>query len=382
LKLLSIETTPNPNSMKLILDETLPKGVAITYTHENRGDCPAYIEKILAIPGLSSVFRVADFMAIQRKPTAGWEEILSQVRIVLEDAGLNRTKPEAAGTSDKEWREVTVSVQFFRDLPMLVKVSSGNETTRLPLPERFGQAIERAMGASENMLMERKWIDEGLRYGNLGDVGEALVREISAVYDEKKLQELVERAYHPDLPEKVKASREELGELVQAFESPQWEKRFAALKELGRNATAQIDSQALSLIIRATKDPKMSIRRLAVVFLGLIKTPEVLAPLCEALKDEAVGVRRSAGDALTDLGDRRAIGPMVETLKDPNKLVRWRASRFLYDLGDESALRALREAQDDREFEVAMQVRQAIERIESGKVGHGSVWRQITQGIN
>src|SRR6266508_4795055 len=188
-----------------------------------------------------------------------------------------------------------------------------------------------------------------------------------------------------DLPEKVKASREKPGELVElarAFESPRWEERFAELKELGRDATVQMDSQTLSLIIRATKDPKMSIRRLAVVFLGLIKTREVLAPLCEALKDEAVGVRRSAGDALTDLGDRRAIGPMAETLKDLNKLVRWRASRFLYELGDESALPALREAQDDREFEVAMQIRQAIERIESGKVGQGPVWRQMTQGIN
>src|SRR5437899_9844456 len=368
--------------MKLNLDESMSKGVAITYTRKNIGDCPAYIEKILAIPGVSSVFRLADFMAIQRKPTAGWENILSQARVVLEYASLNNTKPEPAETSDKEWREVMVSRQYFRDLPMLVKVSSGSETTRLPLPERFGQALERAMGASENMLMERKWKDEGPRYGELREVGEAVVREISAVYDEKKLQELVERAYHPDLHEKVEASREELGELASAFESPRWEERFAALKELGRNATAQIDSQALSLIIRATRDPKMSIRRLAVVFLGLIKTPEVLAPLCEALKDEAVGVRRSAGNALTDLGDRQAIGPMVVTLRDPNKLVRWRASRILYELGDESALPALREAQGDLEFEVAMQIRQAIERIESGKVGQGPVWRQMTQGIN
>ena len=382
MKLLSIETTPNPNSMKLNLDESLAKGVAITYTHENKGDGPAYIEKILAISGVSSVFRIADWMAIQRKPTAGWEDILSQTRVVLEYASLNDTKPETPGTSDKEWREVMVSVQYFRDLPMLVKVSSGSETTRLPLPERFGQALERAMGASENMLMERKWKDEGPRYGDLRDVGEAVVHEISAVYDEKKLKELVERAYHPDLQKPVKASREKQGELARAFESPRWEERFAALKELGRDATAQIDSQALSLIIRATKDPKMSIRRLAVVLLGLIKTPEVLAPLCEALKDEAVGVRRSAGDALTDIGDRQAIGPMVETLKDPNKLVRWRASRFLYELGDESTLPALREVQDDREFEVAMQIRQAIERIESGKVGQGSVWRQMTQTTN
>ena len=87
MKLLSIETTPNPNSMKLNLDERLAKGVAITYTHENRGDGPAYIEKILTIPGVSSVFRVEDFIAIQRKPTAGWEDILSQARLVLEYAG-------------------------------------------------------------------------------------------------------------------------------------------------------------------------------------------------------------------------------------------------------------------------------------------------------
>src|SRR5260370_37371572 len=313
--------------MKLNLDERLAKGVAITYTNENRVDCPASIEKILAIPGVSSVFRVADWMAIQRKPTAGWEGILSQARVVLEYASLNSAKPEAEETSDQKWREVTVSVQYFRDLPMLVKVSSGSETTRLPLPERFGKAIERAMDASENMLMERKWKDEGLRYGELRDVGEAVVREISAVYDEKKLRELVEKAYHPDLHEKVEATREEL---VQAFESPKWEERFAALRDLGRKATAQIDSQALSLIIRAAKDPKMSIRRLAVVFLGLIKTPEVLAPLCEALKDEAVGVRRSAGHALTDLVDPKAFGPMVETLNDPYQLVRWQTRRFLY----------------------------------------------------
>jgi hypothetical protein len=37
---------------------------------------------------------------------------------------------------------------------------------------------------------------------------------------------------------------------------------------------------------------------------------------------------------------------------------------------------------DDREFEVVMQIQQAIERIESGKVAYGPVWRQMTRGIN
>ncbi len=381
MKLLSVETTPNPNSMKLNLDESLAKGVAITYTPENKGDCPDYIAKILDIPGVNSVFRVADFMAIQRRPTAPWEDILSHARAILEEA----TSPSDAlqnqtATPDEKWGEVRVSVQYFRRIPMLVKVSSGDEVMRLALPDRFGKAIERAMGASKNMLMERKWVDEGVRYGELREVGDAVVREISAVYDAKKLDDLVERAYRPELEEteKVRAGEEEL---AQALDSPDWEERFAALKELGRLATAQIKPQALSRIIKATKDPKMSIRRLAVVYLGLIKTPEVLAPLCEALRDKAVGVRRSAGDALTDLGDPRAMGPMIETLKDSNKLVRWRAGRFLFELGDESALPALREAQNDPEFEVRMQIRQAIERIESGKAGQGPVWRQMTRSI-
>src|SRR5438046_9197488 len=105
--------------MKLNLNETVAKGVAITYTHENRGDCPAYIEKILAIPGVSSVFSIEDFMAIQRKPTAGWEDILSQARVVLVYDGLKSTKPEPAGTYDKRWREVTERVPYCRALPVL-----------------------------------------------------------------------------------------------------------------------------------------------------------------------------------------------------------------------------------------------------------------------
>src|SRR2546425_9041192 len=105
--------------MKLNLDERLAKGVAITYTNENREDCPASIEKILAIPGVTSVFRVEDFMAIQRKPTIGWEDIVSQARVVLEYASLNNANPETTETSDKKLRDATVSVQYLRHLPRL-----------------------------------------------------------------------------------------------------------------------------------------------------------------------------------------------------------------------------------------------------------------------
>ena len=70
---------------------------------------------------------------------------------------------------------------------------------------------------------------------------------------------------------------------------------------------------------------------------------------------------------------------MVRTLKDTNKLVRWRAARFLFEHGNQSALSALAEVAGDPEFEVRMQVRQAIERIESGGEAQGTVWQQLTR---
>ena len=70
---------------------------------------------------------------------------------------------------------------------------------------------------------------------------------------------------------------------------------------------------------------------------------------------------------------------MTRALADPNKLVRWRSARFLFEIGDRSALPALRAAFDDAEFEVRMQVRIAIERIEGGHSPQGPVWQQMTR---
>ena len=52
---------------------------------------------------------------------------------------------------------------------------------------------------------------------------------------------------------------------------------------------------------------------------------------------------------------------------------------YLYEVGDESALPALRQAENDEEFEVALQVKMAIERIEKGEEALGSVWKQMTE---
>jgi HEAT repeat protein len=52
---------------------------------------------------------------------------------------------------------------------------------------------------------------------------------------------------------------------------------------------------------------------------------------------------------------------------------------FLYEAGDERALPALKKAENDPEFEVSMQIKMAIERIEGGEEAKGSVWKQMTE---
>ena len=92
-----------------------------------------------------------------------------------------------------------------------------------------------------------------------------------------------------------------------------------------------------------------------------------------------MNVRRTAGDCLSDLGFTEAIPEMILSLSDPNRLVRWRAAMFLYEVGDESAIPALKKALDDPEFEVRMQVKIALDRIQEGKEAEGSIWHQMNE---
>lgn len=372
MKLLSIEPTPNPNSMKLNLDESLPKGVATTYRPEGKSLYPPGIQRLLEIPGVQSLYHAADFLAVQRIPSAPWETLLAQVRDVLggEAAPLAPTGEHPRG---ERWGEVRIAVQHFRRIPMLVKVSNDDQEVRVALPPRFGATVQQASPASPNMLLERRWLPQAPRYGELQQVGEEVAAELDAAYDPARLEALVRQAF--EATGEVPEAREKPspGALAQLLEHPDWKRRYASLEAAGA------DPACFGQLVAAMGDAHASVRRLATVLVGLVGTPEALEPLCRALHDPAVAVRRSAGDALNDLGDPAALPAMEGALADPNKLVRWRAARFLFERGGRDNLPALGRAQDDPEFEVRLQVRQAMERIEGGLEAQGPIWARMTQ---
>lgn len=372
MNIVSVEPTPSPNTMMLRLDERLEDGIRRTYTLDNERSAPAFIRQMLHIPGVKSVFHTTDFVALDRKGNADWAAILGEVQSRLGQEGLDLEWIESEDSTGEHYGEAQVFVQFFRGVPMQIRVKAGAKEERISLSDRFVQAVTEV--ASATLIKERKLTDYGVRYGELPDIAREVEQEIEAAYPPERLNQVIKQAIeHGTKTEEFVERRRQLegAELEQALRDENWNVRYAALD--GMEPTPE----RLPLIAQALEDSKMQIRRLAVVYLGDIRTPEAMELLYKALKDSSPAVRRTAGDTLSDIGDPAATPAMTATLTDSSKLVRWRAARFLYEVGTEEAEEALRKAADDPEFEVSLQAKMALERIESGEQAAGTVWQQM-----
>ncbi|MBM7692556.1 hypothetical protein JOC77_001986 [Peribacillus deserti] len=370
MKIKSIEPTPSPNTMKIILDEELPFGKSNNYKENNAADAPEIIQQILKVDGVKGVYHVADFLALERNAKYDWRDILQNVRSVFGESENRAENQEVT----QGFGEVAVQVQMFKDIPMQVKLKDALTEKRFGLPEQFGRALAAAQTENDNVVLLRKWKDFGSRYGELDEIGKEVVDELVSSYTEARLNDLAEIAIHPEKKTDIQNKRDKKKLTLEDLNHPDWEHRYRALEAMDDPSENDIP-----LLEKALQDEKVSVRRLAVVYLGMIENKQVLPALYLALKDKTVTVRRTAGDCLSDLGFPEAMDEMAEALKDKNKLVRWRAAMFLYETGDQSVLPALKAAEDDPEFEVALQVRMAIDRIENGEEAKGSVWKQMTE---
>jgi hypothetical protein len=375
MKLIAIEPTPSPNSMKLIVNEKLPNGKNMNLTKGFQGEAPVELKQLLEVEGVKSLYYVSDFIALDRNPKFDWKPILSRAREIFgEEKNEENVNQETAKISD--FGEVKVFIQKFRSIPMQVKLMSGDEEFRFGLPPRFMQAIMDAQASTNNVVMERQWIEQSPRYGEVEQIGDEVVEELNAAYSEERLNFLVKKAFDTSethTPDKKFGSYKVT---MKMLEESDWKKRYAALEQMDPTM------EDLPVLEKALIDEKASIRRLATVYLGMLEEKAVIPLLEKAIHDKSVTVRRTAGDCFSDLGFTDAMPIMIEALKDPNKLVRWRAAMFLYEVGDEQAIPGLNAAQNDPEFEVALQVKMALQRIEGGDEAKGSVWKQMTETFN
>ncbi|PKR77658.1 virulence factor [Halalkalibacillus sediminis] len=370
MKITSIEPTPSPYSMKINVDETLPDGQTESYSvKDDLSDAPQYVKELFAVEGVKELYRVIDFIALERNPKVDWEDILPEVKRVLGSADTVEGDFSSGDEEEEAFGEVHVFIQKYRGIPMQVKLEEDETEKRFGLASRFTDAAMKASEDSSAMLMEREWEEQHPRYGEMDEIGPDVVAEIEATYNEDRLTTLVDMAKNNERVRDIEPKKVTLDML----DAEDWKDRYAALDRMDPS------TEDLPVLDKALDDPKVSVRRLATAYLGMIEDRNVLPYLYKALNDKTVTVRRTAGDCLSDLGFKEAIPEVIKTLKDKSRIVRWRAAMFLYEYGDESALPALEEALEDPEFEVRMQAKMALARIQEGEEAQGSIWQQMTE---
>lgn len=380
MRLKTVETTPNPNSMKLNLDENL--GSTVTYTVENISDGPAFARDLLAIAGVKSIFVCNDFITVNRDPRSDWRSILEKATALFQsddEAAAAVNDGSAISNANAAQRQafekegsVHVTVQTFKGIPIQVKVVDSEGETRISLGERFNEAAQAVQTETgSDFLKERYWADHGVRYGPRAEIAEEAAQELRGIFDDDALKRARAKA--------VGAADDQttvpFETILQWLKDEDWHKRMSALQEL------KATEETVPLLAEALSDENPQVRRLAAAALGTTGSIEAIPALCETvLNDTSIGVRRTAGDALSDIGDPLAEPAMCLALADTNKLVRWRAARFLFDVGTDEALQYLKEAANDSEFEVRLEVEAATERIKGGLHGIGPAWRRIVDG--
>src|SRR5699024_11430629 len=121
----------------------------------------------------------------------------------------------------------------------------------------------------DNLLMERKWVEQSPRYGEVNEIGQEVVEELSASYDTDRLQQLVELILTND-PHKKQIAQKRTTVTIDMFDQQNWKDRYAAL--------ARLDPilEDLPILNIAIAYEKASYRRIAMAYFRMINDPMVL----------------------------------------------------------------------------------------------------------
>src|SRR5699024_3583910 len=183
MEIVRVEPTPSPNTMKIVLSEKREDKQSNTYSSVAEGQ-PDFINDVLAIDGVKSIFHVMDFLAVDKKPKFDWEDVLPKVTATLND----EQEITSEAQPDEHFGEVKAEVLTFKGIPYQIKLTTSSEEQRKQLPEIHVDSMLAAQKDDDNVVFQRKWEDFGIRYGELSEVMEDVVEEITAIYPKDQLQ--------------------------------------------------------------------------------------------------------------------------------------------------------------------------------------------------
>jgi len=82
-KVTEIQPTPNPNALKFLLDRAVVDQPTSFFNKDQATDHPL-AQKLFAIPGVSSLLLLGDFITVNKTPETPWNKITKAVERVLE----------------------------------------------------------------------------------------------------------------------------------------------------------------------------------------------------------------------------------------------------------------------------------------------------------
>jgi hypothetical protein len=80
-----VESTPNPNSAKFVLNRTVVEQGSEFYETSQEGDKSLLAQKMFKVPGVKDLFLMKNFVSLSRDPGKKWEEIVPKVEEVLRE---------------------------------------------------------------------------------------------------------------------------------------------------------------------------------------------------------------------------------------------------------------------------------------------------------
>jgi NFU1 iron-sulfur cluster scaffold homolog, mitochondrial len=81
-KVQEIHPTPNPNAAKFVLDRPIVQQ-PISFFNAEAAKGNALAEELFAIPGVSSLLLLGDFLTVNKSPSARWDQINPRVKAIL-----------------------------------------------------------------------------------------------------------------------------------------------------------------------------------------------------------------------------------------------------------------------------------------------------------
>jgi hypothetical protein len=80
-----IQPTPNPNAVKFILDKPITE-FPTSFFNAQAAQGHVLAERLFAIPGVSCLLLLGDFVTVNKRPEVRWDAITGRVREILKDS--------------------------------------------------------------------------------------------------------------------------------------------------------------------------------------------------------------------------------------------------------------------------------------------------------